>query len=531
MTTDGTNGTIDNYGTIQVTGSGDGMECKNGGTVINRAIINVAAGPYNTYNTGATTNSGTITSGTTIQVLGPMTNNGTITTNQVYVQNAGTLTLGDASQVNTVNFSLQNSRVVTGPATTYATIAVTGTSTLASGSMTGKIKYCDQNGIEQNAITSDGLVKFDCNFVPFVSTALQRNPIEKQYEMSNHLGNVYVVISGLKIGRDTTGDLVADYYFASPNVVNDYYAFGAPLSGRSSNSTSYRYGFNGKEKTDEVEGSGDSYDYGMRIYDPRLGRFLSVDPLAHEYPWWTPYQFAGNNPIAFIDLDGAETAEKKVPQSKPVFDVQSFDNIYKEAEIANNTVHAIISKLDLKSTTYGQQIDINNTAVYSALYKAVSNRVTIVRIKGTTYVFPNEIEENAIKEFLSNSGTSALDLASKAAEGFGSLKNRKTMINVGGKLGKIGTVLSLKDIKENPLVVIGVAEVLGVLKVNPLVGAVISAVEPQSPGSLDVNSTVAEHAANEALDNLFYPKKSNTIDPTEITQTKPDNTSVAKRKK
>ncbi|HEY8402014.1 MAG TPA: RHS repeat-associated core domain-containing protein, partial [Cytophagaceae bacterium] len=47
-------------------------------------------------------------------------------------------------------------------------------------------------------------------------------------------------------------------------------------------------------------------DYGMRIYDPRLGRFLSVDPLTKNFPHYTPYQFAGNNPILNIDLDGAE---------------------------------------------------------------------------------------------------------------------------------------------------------------------------------------------------------------------------------
>ncbi|MBA3704329.1 MAG: hypothetical protein H0W84_00060 [Bacteroidetes bacterium] len=68
----------------------------------------------------------------------------------------------------------------------------------------------------------------------------------------------------------------------------------------------YRYGFNGKEKDDEVSGSGNDYNYGFRIYNPRLGRFLSVDPLAKSYPWYTPYQFAGNTPIQAIDLDGAE---------------------------------------------------------------------------------------------------------------------------------------------------------------------------------------------------------------------------------
>jgi RHS repeat-associated protein len=68
----------------------------------------------------------------------------------------------------------------------------------------------------------------------------------------------------------------------------------------------YRYGFNRKENDNEVKGEGNQQDYGLRIYDPRLVRFLSVDPLSSSYPWYTPYQFAGNSPIANIDLDGGE---------------------------------------------------------------------------------------------------------------------------------------------------------------------------------------------------------------------------------
>jgi RHS repeat-associated protein len=68
----------------------------------------------------------------------------------------------------------------------------------------------------------------------------------------------------------------------------------------------YRYGFNGKENDNDVKGEGNQQDYGMRIYDPKLGKFLSVDPLTMSYPWYTPYQFAGNTPIQAIDLDGGE---------------------------------------------------------------------------------------------------------------------------------------------------------------------------------------------------------------------------------
>jgi hypothetical protein len=47
-------------------------------------------------------------------------------------------------------------------------------------------------------------------------------------------------------------------------------------------------------------------DYGFRIYKPELGKFLSVDPLTQSYPWYTPYQFAGNKPIQYVDVDGLE---------------------------------------------------------------------------------------------------------------------------------------------------------------------------------------------------------------------------------
>ena len=68
--------------------------------------------------------------------------------------------------------------------------------------------------------------------------------------------------------------------------------------------TNYRFGFNGKENDNDI-GNG-AQDYGMRIYDGRLGRFLTVDPLFKDYPFYSSYQFAGNMPIRAFDLDGLE---------------------------------------------------------------------------------------------------------------------------------------------------------------------------------------------------------------------------------
>lgn len=86
---------------------------------------------------------------------------------------------------------------------------------------------------------------------------------------------------------------------------SDYYPFGLEMKGRSFSDEKYRYGFNGKEK-DNSFASDNSYDYGFRIYNPSIAKFLSVDPLTKSYPMLTPYQFASNTPLQAIDLDGLE---------------------------------------------------------------------------------------------------------------------------------------------------------------------------------------------------------------------------------
>ncbi len=68
----------------------------------------------------------------------------------------------------------------------------------------------------------------------------------------------------------------------------------------------YKYGFQGQEKDDEIKGEGNSYDFGARMLDARVGRFISLDPLVRDFPFYSPFQFAGNSPIMAIDLDGLE---------------------------------------------------------------------------------------------------------------------------------------------------------------------------------------------------------------------------------
>ncbi len=130
----------------------------------------------------------------------------------------------------------------------------------------------------------------------------------RKYELTNHLGNVMTVVSDRPVANaiDPINDDVIDHYTANFISSQNYYPFGSIVPGTNTNTDEYRFGFNGKEKDDEVSGTGNQYDYGFRIYNPRIARFLSVDPLSDSYPWYTPYQFAGNTPVEAIDMDGLE---------------------------------------------------------------------------------------------------------------------------------------------------------------------------------------------------------------------------------
>jgi RHS repeat-associated protein len=153
-------------------------------------------------------------------------------------------------------------------------------------------------------------------------------------KISNHLGNLVfrtrqvamVTFSDRKRGVESiTTPNLTEYYTAELTSSTAYYAFvlktRLPKSRRflhpvryaagesqkpemCYSTGGYRYGFNGKENDDEVYGEGNSLDFGARVYDSRLGRWLSLDPLQVKYPSLSAYNFAGNTPIQAVDPDG-----------------------------------------------------------------------------------------------------------------------------------------------------------------------------------------------------------------------------------
>ncbi|MEI6950354.1 RHS repeat-associated core domain-containing protein [Paraflavisolibacter sp. H34] len=178
---------------------------------------------------------------------------------------------------------------------------------------------------------------------------------EKVMELSNHLGNVLVTVSDKKIAVPSPSDGAFDHYEADLVSASDYSPFGMVLEGRNWNNNVYRYGFNGKENDNEVKGEGNQQDYGMRIYDPRLGRFLSVDPLTRSYPELTPYQFASNTPIKAVDLDGLEASWKPKGQTLGL------------AQIGSRSESTNQSAASIQRVIKSQEIQVQNQKVQALI--------------------------------------------------------------------------------------------------------------------------------------------------------------------
>lgn len=112
-----------------------------------------------------------------------------------------------------------------------------------------------------------------------------------EYALKDHLGNTRVMFN-------EAGEVLQD---------QSYYPFGMSMGEEltyqnTDDSPKNKYLYNGKElQTDFDLGW---YDYGARFYDPAIGRWHVVDPLAEEFPSWTPYHYVHNNPIVLIDPTG-----------------------------------------------------------------------------------------------------------------------------------------------------------------------------------------------------------------------------------
>ncbi|MCA6515316.1 MAG: hypothetical protein IM577_06925, partial [Chitinophagaceae bacterium] len=198
------------------------------------------------------------------------------------------------------------------------------------------------------------------------------------FELSNHLGNVLATITDKKLQVSTNNNSTS-YFEAEVQSVQDYYAFGMQMPGRKL-SGGYRYGFNGKENDNEVKGEGNQIDFGARIYDQRLGRWLSLDPLFTKYPNWSAYNFTMDNPILFIDPDGKVVIVKDITSYKAILGTLTANEISRIKINKNGTI-AISGKdpgsKNLQNLRILVESKINHNIITSNSYKSAGGEMAL----------------------------------------------------------------------------------------------------------------------------------------------------------
>ncbi|MEX0290743.1 MAG: RHS repeat domain-containing protein [Flavobacteriaceae bacterium] len=118
------------------------------------------------------------------------------------------------------------------------------------------------------------------------------------YQHKDHLGNIRLSYSD-DVSVDGSIDPGTEI-----REENNYYPFGLKHKGYNAivNGRNHKYGFGGKEEQDELDLKW--LDFSARNYDAALGRWMNLDPLAEQMRRHSPYNYAFDNPVFFVDYDG-----------------------------------------------------------------------------------------------------------------------------------------------------------------------------------------------------------------------------------
>ncbi|MES2655512.1 MAG: RHS repeat-associated core domain-containing protein [Bacteroidota bacterium] len=276
----------------------------------------------------------------------------------------------------------------------------------------------------------------------------------KRYELTNHLGNVLVVVSDKKIQQCSSS--VVTYYVADVVSANDYSAFGAPLASRSyaAPNTKYRFGFNGKEKDNETYSDGGEYEFGGRIYNSRLGVWLSLDPEMMSFPHESHYSFCSDNPIIYLDPDGKKKIITHIFINEKGDKVSISVTVSDELMSKTREVASSGFGLETHSTTEVYDwYDINETVVHrfeNGKEVSTNTFVTAGELRTTTIIKSSLLADYLVDDEIENTGYTGIMWTSSNGKGQETKKfsgkgsfQIENIDNLVGTIAGMGTALQM----------------------------------------------------------------------------------------
>ncbi len=215
-----------------------------------------------------------------------------------------------------------------------------------------------------------------------------------------------------------------DYYMADVKSYSDYYPFGMQIPGRIGSANDYRYGFNGMEEDDEVKGDGNSNTTQYRIYDSRIARWTSIDPMSAQEAGWTPFRINFNNPLRYIDPNGAYEIKAKLSRADRQSIRQNFKgNARKEqrSKLVEQRENSIRKSVEIAKNLVDNDERVRDAFIKFSGVKPGSKKWNQLWTEGTggpTIHFMQDFDSESVSAFTYDNGkielNGSLDL-SKAA--------------------------------------------------------------------------------------------------------------------
>jgi RHS repeat-associated protein len=166
-----------------------------------------------------------------------------------------------------------------------------------------------------------------------------------EYDIKDHLGSLRVSF------KDSSG-------IVKITQANSYGVWGEDLPTLSYQNTTNldKFKFTGKE---ELQGTG-YVDFGARWYDPIVPRFTTIDPLAEKMRRWSPYCYAFDNPLRFIDPDGMEPQDPQAPKTPP-----TRKDIIEEGRKTSSTFTNLLSSANVTDKNSKKVISFGTSGTYT----------------------------------------------------------------------------------------------------------------------------------------------------------------------